>query len=42
MNNNKQPYESPQLEMVEIKAEGLVCASSTPQWNSPFNPEQNW
>ncbi|MCR5071622.1 MAG: hypothetical protein K6A62_06835 [Bacteroidales bacterium] len=25
--NNKQPYESPEVEIVEVKNEGIICAS---------------
>ncbi len=44
MNNNKQPYESPQVEMVEIKAEGMVCASGgdPKPYSNPFGDELNW
>ena len=25
--NNKQPYESPEMEIVLVKTEGIICAS---------------
>lgn len=39
---NKELYSSPECEALEMKQEGVICASGNPQWNSPFNPEQNW
>jgi hypothetical protein len=38
----KQTYISPESEALEMKLEGVIAASGDPQWNSPFNPEQNW
>ncbi|MBO7118162.1 MAG: hypothetical protein J6V81_05750 [Bacteroidales bacterium] len=39
---NKELYSSPECEALEMKQEGVICASGNPQWNSPFNPEQKW
>ena len=44
-NNNMkeiEQYISPESEALEMKLEGVIAASGDPQWNSPFNPEQNW
>ena len=38
----KQTYISPESEALEMKLEGVIAASGDPQWNRPFNPEQNW
>lgn len=40
MNNNKVPYEVPEVEIVELKVEGVVCVSST----NPFgdSTEETW
>ena len=43
MKNNKERYEAPEVETVEIKAEGMVCASGLsnptdyPGTMDPFN-----
>jgi len=39
---HKEFYDSPMTQVVEVKTEGVICASADPQWNDPFNPEQNW
>ena len=39
---NSELYETPMTQVVEVKTEGVICASADPQWNNPFNPEQNW
>lgn len=43
--NNKQPYESPEVEIVKVKSEGIICASGKvpgmpgyPGGGDPFNP----
>ena len=38
----KENYISPQCETLELRLEGVIAASGDPQFNSPFNPEQNW
>jgi hypothetical protein len=42
----KQNYISPQSEELKLQLEGVIAASGTPQWASPFdptnNPEQTW
>ena len=38
----KENYITPATEAVDVRTEGVICASAEPQWNSPFNPEQNW
>lgn len=35
-------YVSPECEILEMRLEGVIAASGDPQFNSPFNPEQNW
>lgn len=40
--NMKQTYISPECEALEMRLEGVIAASGDPQWNSPFNPEQDW
>jgi hypothetical protein len=30
--NNKQPYESPEMEIVEVKPEGYILAGSKPDY----------
>lgn len=43
MKNNKELYEAPEVEAVEIKAEGMVCASGDPKpYSNPFGDELNW
>lgn len=44
MNNNKVPYEAPEVEPVEIQAEGMVCASGgdPQQYSNPFGDELKW
>jgi hypothetical protein len=34
--NNKQPYESPEVEIVEVKTEGCILAGSKPD----YDPEE--
>lgn len=43
--NNKHPYESPEMEIVIVKTEGIVCVSGDlsgmpgyPGGGDPFNP----
>lgn len=31
--NNKQPYESPEMEIVEVKPEGYILVSSKPDYD---------
>ncbi len=38
----KETYISPLCEALEMRLEGVIAASGDPQFNSPFNPEQNW
>ena len=43
MNYNKEPYEAPEVEPVEIMTEGIVCASGDPKpYSNPFGDELNW
>lgn len=38
----KQPYEAPEVEVLEVQSEGIVCASGGP-FNNPFpGSGQNW
>lgn len=39
VHNEKIPYESPHLEILDVNSEGIVCASSG---DFPYFPEQNW
>jgi hypothetical protein len=34
---NKETYESPAAEVVELKTEGIVCASQTDYWYHPLD-----
>ena len=39
----KETYIKPSTEVVDVRTEGVICASGDPQWNNnPFNPEQDW
>ena len=38
----KEQYISPLSEALELQHEGVIAASSDPQYNRPFNPEQDW
>ena len=44
MKINKEPYETPEVEPVEIKTESMVCASGgdPQQYSNPFGEEQKW
>ena len=43
MKEEKISYETPVTTFVEIKQEGVICASPVvPQYNPPFNPEKSW
>ena len=44
MNYNNEPYEAPEVEPVEIQAEGMVCASGgdPQQYANPFGDELKW
>ena len=39
---NKQRYEIPEVEIVEIKAEGMVCASGSGSLNDDTYENQTW
>ena len=39
----KERYSSPDCEILNLKIEGVICASGLePSFNNPFNEEQNW
>ena len=39
----KEHYSSPDCEILNLKIEGVICASGLkPSFNKPFNEEQNW
>ena len=39
----KQTYISPESEALEMKLEGVICASADPQdYSNPFGDQQNW
>ena len=38
----KQIYTRPESEALEMRLEGVIAASGDPQWNDPFNPEEEW
>ena len=43
----KERYSSPDCEILNLKIEGVICASGVkpnfnPIFNDPFNEEQNW
>lgn len=41
--NEKETYEAPRVEILEVKSEGIICASKDVNPSNPFsNPEWNW
>lgn len=43
MKEDRISYETPVTTIVEVKQEGVICASPVvPQYNPPFNPEKSW
>lgn len=38
----KKKYEKPSMEVFELKQHLQILAGSSPQWNDPYNPEQDW
>jgi hypothetical protein len=41
--NEKETYETPKVEILEVKSEGIICASKDVNPSNPFsNPEWNW
>ncbi len=39
----KETYEAPRVEILEVKSEGIICASKAVNPSNPFsNPEWNW
>jgi hypothetical protein len=39
VNTTKQPYESPEVEIIKVKSEGIICASG--DYNG-FGNEKPW
>ena len=39
----KETYEAPRVEVLEVRNEGIICASGDPKpYNNPFGDQQNW
>ena len=40
---HKELYDAPSMLVFEVKLEGVIAASlPAPQWNKPFNDEEDW
>lgn len=37
----KQFYEAPSVRMIEVRQESIICVSD-PDYNKPFDPEEDW
>lgn len=38
---DRQTYEVPSIEVIEVKQEGVICASN-PKYNIPFEEGEDW
>lgn len=38
----KEPYAAPEVEVLEVKSEGIICGSNDPKYSNPWNPEKSW
>lgn len=39
---DRELYDAPEVEVLEVKSEGIICGSNDPKYSNPWNPEKSW